>query len=57
MSFDVGITVDEVGARVRAAGLEVVEPPRDQPWVRREMTFQLPDGHRIGVSGPTMPRE
>ena len=56
MSFDVGVVVDDICDRVRRAGLEVVEPPHDEPWVRRELTFQLPDGHRISVSGPTMPR-
>lgn len=56
MSFDVGVMADEIGARALQAGLSVVHPPRDRPWGRREMTFALPDGHRITVSGPTMPQ-
>ncbi len=56
MSFDVGIRVDEIGERALSAGLVVGEAPHDQPWDRREMTFALPDGHRITVSGPTLPR-
>jgi catechol 2,3-dioxygenase-like lactoylglutathione lyase family enzyme len=56
ISFDVGVMVDEIGERALRAGLEVVEAPHEQPWARREMTFELPDGHRITVSGPTLPR-
>jgi catechol 2,3-dioxygenase-like lactoylglutathione lyase family enzyme len=53
--FDVGVLVDEIGERALRAGVEVVEAPHEQPWARREMTFELPDGHRITVSGPTLP--
>ncbi len=55
LSFNVGISVDVVRARVVAAGLAIVEEPSDKPWYRREMVFCLPDGHRVSVSGPSSP--
>jgi RimJ/RimL family protein N-acetyltransferase len=55
VTFEVGVWVDDIHARVQAAGLRVVEPPGDRPWGRRDFTFELPEGHRIGVSGATSP--
>jgi RimJ/RimL family protein N-acetyltransferase/predicted enzyme related to lactoylglutathione lyase len=55
VTFEVGVWVDDIHARVVAAGLEVIEPPADRPWGRRDFTFALPEGHRIGVSGATTP--
>lgn len=55
MSFDVGIAVDEVRSRVARAGLTVDQEPTDQAWFRRELSFRLPDGHLIRVSGPSSP--
>jgi RimJ/RimL family protein N-acetyltransferase len=55
LSFDVGVAVDAVRDRAAAAGLDVTEEPANQPWFRRELTFRLPEGHRITVSGPTLP--
>jgi catechol 2,3-dioxygenase-like lactoylglutathione lyase family enzyme len=55
VSIDVGVAVDVVADRIAAAGLELVAAPRDQPWFRRELTFRLPDGHLVDVSGPTRP--
>jgi RimJ/RimL family protein N-acetyltransferase/catechol 2,3-dioxygenase-like lactoylglutathione lyase family enzyme len=55
VTFEVGVWVDDIHARVTAAGLQVVEPPEDRPWGRRDFTFALPEGHRIGVSGATTP--
>ncbi len=55
VTFEVGVWVDDIHARVQAAGLQVVEPPADRPWGRRDFTFALPEGHRIGVSGATTP--
>jgi RimJ/RimL family protein N-acetyltransferase len=55
VTFEVGVWVDDVHARVQAAGLHVIEPPGDRPWGRRDFTFALPEGHRIGVSGATTP--
>jgi RimJ/RimL family protein N-acetyltransferase/catechol 2,3-dioxygenase-like lactoylglutathione lyase family enzyme len=56
MSFEVGVVVDDICERVVRAGVAVLEAPHDQPWARREMTFALPEGHRITVSGPTVSR-
>jgi RimJ/RimL family protein N-acetyltransferase len=55
VTFEVGVWVDDIHALVQAAGLSVVEPPGDRPWGRRDFTFALPEGHRIGVSGATTP--
>jgi RimJ/RimL family protein N-acetyltransferase/catechol 2,3-dioxygenase-like lactoylglutathione lyase family enzyme len=55
VTFEVGGWVDDIHARVQAAGLLVIEPPGDRPWGRRDFTFALPEGHRIGVSGATTP--
>ncbi|HEY5453941.1 MAG TPA: GNAT family N-acetyltransferase [Acidothermaceae bacterium] len=55
VTFEVGVWVDDIHARVRAARLSVIEPPGDRPWGRRDFTFALPEGHRIGVSGATTP--
>jgi RimJ/RimL family protein N-acetyltransferase len=57
VTFEVGVWVDDVHARVVAAGLEVLEPPGDRPWGRRDFTFALPEGHRVGVSGATTPAD
>jgi RimJ/RimL family protein N-acetyltransferase len=55
LGLDVGVAVDVVRERVAEAALEVVDEPADTPWSRREMTFRLPEGHLITVSGPTLP--
>jgi RimJ/RimL family protein N-acetyltransferase len=55
VTFEVGLWVDDIHARVQAAGLEVLEAPGDRSWGRRDFTFALPEGHRIGVSGATTP--
>lgn len=55
VTFEVGVWIDDIHARVVAAGLEVTEAPGDRPWGRRDFTFTLPEGHRIGVSGATTP--
>ncbi len=55
VTFEIGVSVDDIHARAQAAGLDVIEPPGDRPWGRRDFTFALPRGHRIGVSGATTP--
>ncbi len=55
MLFEVGISVDRVRDRVEALGLFVVAEPTDEAWGRREMSFRLPDGTQIRVSGPSSP--
>ena len=57
LSFDVGISVDEIRSRVVAAGLSVVEEPAERAWARRAMSFRLPDGHLISISGPMAPHQ
>ena len=42
--------VDEYYARALAAKADVLRPPTDQPWGRREMGLRTPDGHRIMLS-------
>lgn len=55
VAVDIGIPTDTVYERARAAGVEIVEPPQDQPWYRREFTFRLPEGHAVRVLGPLRP--
>ena len=48
-SYVAYLTVDDVDGfyqRAIAAG-EVVGPPLDRPWGRREMALRSPDGHRF----------
>ena len=41
--------VDEVAARVAAAGHTVVTPPWDAPWGQRYATVADPDGYRVDL--------
>lgn len=52
---ELGISVDVVRLRVETVGLRIAAEPADEPWGRREMTFELPDGHVIRASGPSSP--
>jgi uncharacterized glyoxalase superfamily protein PhnB len=42
--------VDAVHERAVAAGAEVLKPPTDEPWGRRELALRSPDGHRYMVA-------
>ena len=44
--------VDEVAARVAAAGHAVVTPPWDAPWAQRYATVADPDGYRVDLFCP-----
>ena len=49
-SYVAYLTVDAVEdfhARAVAEGAEVLKPPTDEPWGRREMGLRSPDGHRF----------
>ena len=39
--------VDEFYQRALLEGAEVLKPPTDEPWGRREMGLRMPDGHRF----------
>ncbi len=41
--------VDAVHHELRGKGVDVLEPPTDQPWGLREMWIADPDGVRIAV--------
>lgn len=41
--------VDEICARVRAAGLEIVHGPVDEDWGVRRFFFRDPDGNVVNV--------
>jgi uncharacterized glyoxalase superfamily protein PhnB len=48
-SYVAYLTVDDLDAfhaRALAEGAEVLKPPTDEPWGRREMALRSPDGHR-----------
>jgi uncharacterized glyoxalase superfamily protein PhnB len=40
-------SVDDFHVRARAERAEVLKPPTDEPWGRREMSLRSPDGHRF----------
>jgi uncharacterized glyoxalase superfamily protein PhnB len=42
--------VDAVYARAVEAGAEVLKPPTDEPWGRRELAMRSPDGHRFMIA-------
>jgi predicted enzyme related to lactoylglutathione lyase len=44
--------VDDVAARVSAAGEAVVHPPWDAPWGQRYATVADPDGYRVDLFCP-----
>ena len=44
--------VDDFHARAVAHGAEILKPPTDEPWGRREMALRSPEGHRF-VLGQT----
>jgi uncharacterized glyoxalase superfamily protein PhnB len=45
--------VDGYYSRALAGKAEVLKPPTDEPWGRREMALRTPDGHRIMLSERT----
>lgn len=53
--FEVGLSLDLVVERVRTAGMSVLDAPMRQPWGRSEMSFALPDGTVVRVSGWSPP--
>lgn len=44
--------VDAIYKSCQVAGLEITQPPRDEPWGVREMHVRHPDGHVFRVSQP-----
>lgn len=42
--------VDALYEEIRERGIEVVEPPTDTSWGRREMTLKDPDGNTLRFS-------
>ena len=49
-------SVDDFHARALAEGADVLKPPTDEPWGRREMGLRSPDGHRF-MLGEALPPE
>lgn len=52
-SYVAYLTVEDVDgyySRAVAEKAEVLKPPTDEPWGRREMALRSPDGHRIMLS-------
>lgn len=54
-ALEIGLPTDVIYQRATQAGLSVPRPPQDEPWHRRTVTVQLPDGHRITADGPLRP--
>jgi uncharacterized glyoxalase superfamily protein PhnB len=44
--------VDGFSARALAEEAEVLKPPTDEPWGRRELALRSPDGHRFMLGEP-----
>jgi len=45
-------SVDDFYAQARTERADVLNPPTDEPWGRREMALQSPDGHRFMLGQP-----
>jgi uncharacterized glyoxalase superfamily protein PhnB len=45
-------SVDAFHARALTEGAEVLKPPTDEPWGRRELALRSPDGHRFMLGQP-----
>lgn len=41
--------VEQCHARLQRAGVEVVDPPTDQPWQHRTLFFRDPDGNLLEI--------
>ena len=41
--------VDQLAARVKAAGYQLAEPPHDQPWGGRAFSVDDPDGFHLTI--------
>ena len=50
LSFDWKHSVDDLEARVRAAGGKVVDGPVDRPWNARELVVEDLNGYRLSFS-------
>jgi catechol 2,3-dioxygenase-like lactoylglutathione lyase family enzyme len=48
--------IDELAARIRAAGGTLAHEPRDQSWGTRELAVTDPDGFQITIYRPVKPR-
>jgi uncharacterized glyoxalase superfamily protein PhnB len=46
------MSADEVAARARDAGAEIVDGPADRPWNARDVTIADPDGYRLTFTAP-----
>ena len=54
-SYFAYLVLDDIDAyfeRVRAAGAEIIRPPRDETWGMREFALRTIDGHRIMFAAP-----
>ena len=47
--------VDAFGERLRAAGVELIQPPCDTDWGTRELVFHDDQGHTIYAGMPAAP--
>ncbi|HEX6576188.1 MAG TPA: VOC family protein [Gemmatimonadaceae bacterium] len=47
-------TVDDVAARIKAYGGELVSEPADQPWGARTFRVHDPDGFALVISSPVV---
>jgi catechol 2,3-dioxygenase-like lactoylglutathione lyase family enzyme len=45
--------VDAFGERLRASGVELIQPPCDTDWATRELVFHDDQGHTIYAGMPT----
>ena len=47
------LEVDDLAARARAAGADILEGPIERPWNARDVTIADPDGYRLNFTGPS----
>jgi uncharacterized glyoxalase superfamily protein PhnB len=48
--------VDDFYTRALAHDAEILKPPTDEPWGRREMALRTPEGHRFMLGEPRAAR-
>jgi lactoylglutathione lyase len=52
LHFTTSQNVDEIAARIKAAGGTLVTEPADMPWGARVFRIEDPDGYRLSVASP-----
>lgn len=55
LDINVAVLVDGIADRLRQRGVEMIIPPTDRPWHRRDASFRLAEGHLVRLAGAILP--